>query len=220
VEEIQKHIQSRLRGILSFLVLNGYFPYDTFNVRSTPSSSAPAGRIDWANVKVSDLFEVKNVYLSSLFTLKPEQDKGDVPLFRPTSTIHNLVAGWIKHTKEAADKTYSGGSLMVSTDGEGSHTFSYVTPIDFIPNSNTAVLVPKQPVPLSFRLFIAAAISNERWRYSYGRKPKSGRLKNLILKVPLDAKGAVDFNAFEEVAKSCPEYPLVESYFNLVASTA
>lgn len=214
IKTITLHIQNRLRAVLSFLVDNGYFPFDKLLYKPIPPAPA-IGKVNWTTVKVSDLFDVENGYSASTFTLKGEPAKGHVPLFRPTSSIHNLIAGWIKVTDKNKEKVFPGGSLMVSTDGEGSHSFSYVTPIDFIPNSNTAVLVPKQEIPLSFQLFIAAAISNERWRYSYGRKPKSGRLKNLILKVPVNAAGRIDFEAFEAIAKSCPEYQLIKAYFLL-----
>jgi hypothetical protein len=57
------------------------------------------------------------------------------------------------------------------------------------------------------------AITNERWRYSYGRKPKGNRLKKLILEIPTDKEGNVNVNAFEDMVKSIPEYSIVESYF-------
>jgi hypothetical protein len=154
-----------------------------------------------------------NGYAANSFRLAAEPKPNHVALFRPTSDVHNLIAGWVEKSKNS-DKVHKGGSIMVSTDGEGSHTFSYVTPIDFIPNSNTAVLKPKIPMPLSFQLFIAVAITNERWRYSYGRKPKGDRLQNLLLKIPVLKDGEPDVQAFESMVNSIPEYHYVLAYFN------
>ena len=135
-----------------------------------------------------------------------------MPLFRPTSDLHNLIAGWMESTPRLNGNIYKAGSVMVSTDGEGSHTYTWVTPTQFVPNSNTAVLIPRSEMPLSFKLFIAIAITNERWRYSYGRKPKGDRLRNLLLKVPVGKNGTPNLLAFESLARSIPEYPYVETY--------
>jgi len=213
LRDIKKQMQGQLRGILSFLVLNGYFPYEKMNGFVKPAQGGEKGKVTWNNLPVEDLFEVESGYIASSFALKEEPENGHVPLFRPTSIIHNLIAGWVKQTSGIKEKIYKAKSLMVSTDGEGSHTYSYVTPIDFIPNSNTAVLKPKIEMPLSFLLFVAVAITNERWRYSYGRKPKGNRLKKLILEIPVDKYGNVDVLAFEDMAKSISEYSIVESYY-------
>lgn len=212
--DLKTRMQEQLRGLLSFAVRNGCFPYKLF---SSPSkiASLRARSLRWANVRVKDLFDMDNGYPASIFRLLENRQKGCVPLFRPTSDMHHLIAGWIK-SKEHRDKVYKAGSLMVSTDGEGSHTYAYVTPTDFIPNSNTAVLNPKCPMPLSFQLFVSIAITNERWRYSYGRKPKGDRLKNLLLKVPVLKDGAPNMQAFEMMAKSIPEYDYVLAYFESV----
>jgi type I restriction-modification system DNA methylase subunit len=214
LENIKQYIQKQLRGILSFLVLNGYFPYEKMReFEKTTIDWKKQDKIKWMNLRVKDLFDVESGYVASSFILKEEKQDGYIPLFRPTSIIHNLIAGWINQTAEIKEKIFKAKSLMVSTDGEGSHTYSYVTPINFVPNSNTAVLKPKHDMPLSFLLFMAVAITNERWRYSYGRKPKGNRLKNLMLEVPIDKDKGLDVNAFEEMAKSIPEYSIVESYY-------
>jgi type I restriction-modification system DNA methylase subunit len=213
LKDIKKQIQEELRGILSFLVLNGYFPYEKMNEFVKPTHREEGEKIRWKNVKLEDLFEVESGYIANSFALKEDRENGHVPLFRPTSIIHNLIAGWVKESSATKHKIHRAKSLLVSTDGEGSHTYSYVTPIDFIPNSNTAVLKPKLELPFSFLLFVAVAITNERWRYSYGRKPKGNRLKKLILEIPIDREGNVDVNTFEDMVKSIPEYSIIESYF-------
>ena len=212
--DIKRQIQGQLRGILSFLVINGYFPYSQMNGFMKPRQREENENIKWKNLSIEALFEVESGYNAGSFELKEEQENDYVPLFRPTSTIHNLIAGWIKQNISIKEKISKAKSLMVSTDGEGSHTYSYVTPIDFIPNSNTAVLKPKIKMPLSFLLFVAVAITNERWRFSYGRKPKGNRLKKLILEIPVNKEGDVDVMAFEKMVKSITEYSIVKSYFN------
>ena len=215
VADLKNTMQEELRGLFSFAIRNGHFPYGLFSQRPSVSE-AKLPRVEYGNKRVSELFKMDNGYAASTFKLSDTRKGEQVPLFRPTSDVHNLVAGWVDKSSSTG-KSYKAGSLMVSTDGEGSHTYAYVAPTDFIPNSNTAVLLPKSPMPLSFRLFIALAITNERWRYSYGRKPKGDRLKNLLLKVPVLKDGTPDVEAFEPMVKSIPEYQYVSDYFAAVA---
>ena len=39
---------------------------------------------------------------------------------------------------------YPDNTIYVSTDGQGSHSYSYVSSFEFIPNSNVSVLIPKK----------------------------------------------------------------------------
>ncbi len=217
LNDLKERMQEQLRGLLSFMVRGGCFPYQFFSSASKPQTNQKPPSIKWGNVRVSDLFDMDNGYTANAFRLSDKKKEGYVPLFRPTSDMHHLIAGWVEKSKGNRGKIYPAGSLMVSTDGEGSHTYAYVTPVDFIPNSNTAVLKPKLPMPLSFLLFISIAITNERWRYSYGRKPKGDRLKNLLLKIPMLGNKSPDMQAFESMAKSIPEYGYVLAYFDDLA---
>jgi len=212
IAELKERMREQLRGLLSFAIRNGCFPYELFSSTPLPTSKPQPSHIRWSNVRIKELFDMDNGYAASTFRLSGCRTDNGIPLFRPTSDILNLVAGWIEKSEGIDKKIYRAGSLMVSTDGEGSHSFTYVTPTEFIPNSNTAVLNPRQPMPLSFLLFISIAITNERWRYSYGRKPKGDRLKNLLLKVPVLEDGTLDTQAFEAMAESIPEYPYVHAY--------
>lgn len=210
--DIKESMQNRLRGIFSFLVLNGYFPYDKIKKFNEPLEFQEE-KLKWKLYKLSDLFEPESGFTAGSFALKEERTNGYVPLFRPTSSIHNLIAGWVRKTVSNEDKIHKAKSLVVSTDGEGSHSYSYISPVDFIPNSNTSVLKPKINMPLSFLLFITIAITNERWRYSFGRKPKGNRLTKLTLKIPVK-DGEPYLEAFESMAKSIYEYSIVENYYN------
>ena len=213
LSDLKDLMQGHLRDILSFVIRNGCAKLDQLGAVQPLVEVAIPAKIQWSNLTVTSLFDMDNGYAASGFKLLESRKRGCVPLFRPTSDLHNLVAGWVDSTGRMKSKTYKAGSVMVSTDGEGSHTFSWVTPTEFIPNSNTAVLLPRSDMPLSFKLFAAIAITNERWRYSYGRKPKGDRLRNLLLKVPVGKDGLPNFQAFEGMANSIPEYRYVDAYF-------
>jgi predicted RNA methylase len=216
--QLKDLMQEQLRGLLSFTIRNGYFPYELLSSPPPVYSLRQQPRVQWASRRVNELFEMDNGYTASSFRLSSRGTDSKVPLYRPTSDLQHLVAGWIEKSRNLGKKIYKAGSIMVSTDGEGSHSYAYVTPTEFVPNSNTAVLKPIAPMPLSFRLFISIAITNERWRYSYGRKPKGDRLKNLKLKIPVQKDNSLDVEAFEAMAESIPEYRYVRAYFETIGT--
>lgn len=214
--DIKQQIQSQLKGMLSFLIINLDFPYKNIEYYKKSTERIIQSKIRFIDMRIEDMFDLECGYLANSFLLEETRKDNYVPLFRPTSVIYNLIAGWIKKTDKIKDKISKALSLMVSTDGEGSHTYSYVAPIEFIPNSNTAILQPKQEMPLSFLLFIAASITNERWRYSYGRKPKGNRLLNLTLKVPINVEDKLDVYAFEKLVEDIPEYLIISNYYKML----
>lgn len=132
-------------------------------------------------MKLEDLFEIKNGLASSAVMVlqKPEGDA--VPYIRPASTQQRTIAGWVARNGIVANHVYPAGTIFVSTDGEGSHTYSYVSRFDFVPNSNVSVLLPKHGMSLNEKVYYARCITMNRYKFSYGRKPKGERLKQIEL---------------------------------------
>jgi len=133
-------------------------------------------------MKLSDLFKVYNGIATSGLDISPIKDEHyNIPFLRPSSRALNSIAGYIS-SNEIDDKyIFNSNSLYVSTNGQGSHSYSYVYPTDFSANSDIAVLIPKKEMSLDEKLFYAAIITLNRYKFSYGRKPKGNRLKNLIV---------------------------------------
>jgi hypothetical protein len=113
--------------------------------------------------------------------LRCSEDKGDgfAPLVRPSSTQAASYVDWVDTKKLPAEWVYPPGTLHVSTNGQGSHTYAYVSVRSFVPNIDVTVALPKRPMSIAEKLFYAAAISKNRPLFSYGRKPKGGRLGNV-----------------------------------------
>jgi hypothetical protein len=51
----------------------------------------------------------------------------------------------------------------------------------FAPNSDVVALIPKAPMTLAEKVFYAVAITQNRFKFSYGRKPKGERLGQILL---------------------------------------
>jgi hypothetical protein len=61
--------------------------------------------------------------------------------FRPASTQARTLRSYIDRNIIAEDKVFPEGSLFVSTNGEGSHSYSYVSPCEFVPNQKQKSLL-------------------------------------------------------------------------------
>ena len=130
------------------------------------------------------IFDLINVVSSNQVVVQPERiTKGLIPYIRPSKWQSTSYAGFVHRKSVKKEKIFPAGTLYVSTDGAGSHTYSYVSIEEFIPNSNVVVLIPKQEMNLETKLLYAAYITANRFKFSYGRKPKGERLAELRLPV-------------------------------------
>lgn len=129
-------------------------------------------------VPISSLFEVENGIASSQ-VLRSEIKKNDnwVAYIRPSYRQETSIDAYVNKKLISTEKVFPAETLYVSTDGQGSHTFSYVSTFEFVPNSNVSVLIPKRKMSLQEKLFYAQCITRNRYKFSYGRKPKGDRLK-------------------------------------------
>ncbi len=131
------------------------------------------------------MFEIKNGYASSnIENIYPEKKKGLIEYKRPSNKLENTTAGYIEKNQIPNRYVFPKETLFVSTDGQGSHTFSYVSPNSFVPNSNISVLIPTIEMTLIQKVYYAQCITANRYKFSYGRKPKGKRLADILLPSP------------------------------------
>ena len=135
---------------------------------------------NWKTVKLSELFDIYNGYASSNVNLI---DKSDDTIYyiRPSNTYEGTIAGYVNKNYVPEKYIFPKNTIYVSTDGEGSHSYTYVSSFDFVPNSNVAVLIPKEEMNLREKQYYALCITKNRYKFSYGRKPKGDRLANILL---------------------------------------
>ena len=133
-------------------------------------------------VRLDELFEVRNgtnVIASDRSEFRLSD--GHLPFVRPSKT---QITSFIEYVDSSCVETrhiYPRHTLYVSTDGQGSHTYSYVATESFIPGTNVCTLIPKRIMSLQEKVFYAAVISAHRPLFSYGRKPKGERLKSIMV---------------------------------------
>jgi type I restriction enzyme M protein len=152
------------------------------SVSSLGNKSTGSNFAEVKTVKLHTLFTPRNGLASSKVKRNPVRlDDTYIPYICPSYRQDTSIDGFV--SKKTIDTSYvfPKGTLYVSTDGQGSHTFSYVSVFEFVPNSNVTVLIPKRGMTLQEKLYYAWCITNNRYRFSYGRKPKKNRLKSLAL---------------------------------------
>lgn len=134
--------------------------------------------------KLNDLFEIKNGIAATGLNIKENRFSGCIAYVRPASTNARIIRGFLERSVMDEKNIYPKGSLFVSTNGEGSHSYSYVSIEDFVPNSDVSVLIPKKEMSIELKLYYAKCIAANRYLFSYGRKPKGKRLAGLLLPKP------------------------------------
>ena len=130
---------------------------------------------------LDDLFIVLNGVATTGLIIKSHPDGQSVPFLRPASSQDRTISGWIDRRSVSADQIFPAETLFVSTNGEGSHTYAYVSSFEFACNSDVSALVPRNEMTLQAKLFYAKCITLNKFRFSYGRKPKGERLKVIEL---------------------------------------
>lgn len=133
-------------------------------------------------VPLTEIFDVYNGLASSRVEVEEELiTKNYVRYIRPSKTYTGSIAGYVDRAFIDSKYIYPKDTIYVSTDGQGSHTYSYVSSSDFVPNSNVSVLIPKKEMSLQEKIYYAICVTFNRRKFSYGRKPKGYRLEKLQL---------------------------------------
>ncbi|MBT2652753.1 restriction endonuclease subunit S [Oceanobacillus sp. ISL-73] len=160
----------------------GIRQFELLNNKVSSVGNLLAG-INESNFKMlQDIFNMHNGLASSNVLVQPEKaNEFLIPYVRPSKWQSTSYAGYVDIRTIPKNKVFPAGTLYVSTDGAGSHTYSYVSVEPFVPNSNVTVLIPKKDFSLEKKLAYATLITANRYKFSYGRKPKGNKLKVILL---------------------------------------
>ena len=132
--------------------------------------------------RIDGLFDVTSgVLVPEKYRAKHRSSTDFLPYIRPSKTQTTCSVEFVDRTKVKDGFVFPRHTLYVSTNGQGSHTYSYVSIEEFVPNTDVSVLVPKRAMSLQEKLYYAAVITAHRPLFSYGRKPKGERLKGLLI---------------------------------------
>ena len=169
--------------------------------------------------KLEEIFnKTDGVFIQDTHIIRKEKEfDDDIPFLRPSKSMGNLLVGFVRKSdmpKEWLKKLAPAFSIIVGKDGEGSHSYSYVYPHEFLGNSNTMFLVPKDEyadMSLNQKLWYAQAISFNRYRFSYGNKPKKDRMMKIEFPEPAELPEYVNKKHMPDISE-IPECFLEDGY--------
>ena len=165
-------------------------------------------------IRLGDLFEDIQGYQASKFKITEDKiNHDDIPYLRPSSNINNLIVGYVSVNQLVGVKIAKPNSILVSTNGQGSHSYSYVIPFSFITSNNACYLEEKKELSLEEKMFYAKAITQNRYKFSYGRLPVGNRLRNIVIPSPDEIPSwvhEVEIPDYSEVAKPYLDEPTPE----------
>lgn len=169
--------------------------------------------------KLEEIFDkIDGVFIQDVSIISQEKlGTDDIPFLRPSKSMNNLLVGYISKNnicEEWQKKIAPAFSIIVGKDGEGSHSYSYVYPHEFLGNSNTMYLIPKKAyenMTLNQKLWYAQAISYNRYRFSYGNKPKKDRMMKIEFPEPFELPAYVNEMTMPDISE-IPECFLEDGY--------
>lgn len=101
-----------------------------------------------------------------------------------------------------AAPNHEAGTITVSYNGSVGEAFYQSAP--FWASDDINVLYPKFDMSAYVAMFLCALIRREKFRFSYGRKWHLGRMKESIIRLPVDLTGEPDWAFMEDYIKSLP----------------
>lgn len=152
-------------------------------------------------VPLNEIFDVYNGLASSQVVVNDDaENDSDIRYIRPSKSYAGSIAGYVDKTEIEDKYIYPDNTIYVSTDGQGSHSYSYVSSFEFVPNSNVSVLIPKWQMSLQEKIYYSICVTSNRFKFSYGRKPKGERLKEIL--IPASPPDFVYQDVFDEIFES------------------
>ena len=122
---------------------------------------------------------------------------GNVP-YVSSSQMNNGISGFVDE-----EPSHAANTLTVARNGSVASTF--YQPIDYCASPDDGrILHPKFNMNQYLGLFLAVLIEKEKYRYDYGRKFGTKRMKETLLKLPAKPDGNPDWQFIENYIKGLP----------------
>ena len=153
----------------------------------------------WKWFRYDEIFDINSFRGDTLQDLK----EGDIP-YISTTEDNNGVIGHVDTTSFC-----DGNKITVSRNG--SVGISFYQPYKFYPSPDDIRIFTLKDNVLNpyIGLFLCVLIERERYRYTYGRKFGTKRMKESLIKLPVTPEGTPDWKYMEDFVKDqiIPQLP-------------
>jgi hypothetical protein len=178
---------SQLPEYVSKILISDY----KFNKESVSKKKIKFDTSNWKYFSVSNLFDV--------YTSKEENAlnrlSGNVPFISSTQ-FSNGVAKYVDDEPTVPENT-----ITVARNGSVGSAFYQPIPYCVSPD-DIRIFNPKFTLNKYIALFLTTIIETEKFRYGYGRKFGTKRMKETKIKLPVTAKDTPDWKFMENYIKS------------------
>ncbi|WP_192579897.1 restriction endonuclease subunit S [Micromonospora sp. AMSO31t] len=152
---------------------------------------------DWRPFTFEQLFNLERGRRFLRRDLRP----GKTPYVR-ASALNNGVSQHVD-----LPPAFPGGLITVSCNGSVGEAF--VQPEPFVASDDIVVLVPKEQLSKAASFFLCTVIRAEKYRFNYGRKWFTDRMRKSVLHLPVQSDGHPDWLFAEQYVRSLPMASLV-----------
>jgi len=189
------------------------FPYNLHSfLPDRGSGIADVPSLPWHLFNILEIFDIKRGDFHSISELDP----GSYATVSRVAEDNGVVG---KFDRPDGARVYRRGLITVSTVGGD----AFVQLEDFIATDNVVVCTPKLSVRVPTLFFVAFALNQQKWRYSYGRQCYSKKLTRVNIYLPVGRGGAIDEDLIEHLVRQASYWPEVAQRFGsetMVISTS
>ena len=133
-------------------------------------------------IQIQDLFEIKSGSNITASQLSEEPFTNSIPVVGASGALKKTVVGYIDKNS-ISNKVFPQNTIYVSTNGALCCT-AFLAPCEFTGNIDMVALIEKQPLTIKQKLYYCLCINANKYRFSYGRKPKGARFSTLEIPAP------------------------------------
>lgn len=154
------------------------------------SSHIPLETEKWGEFKVGELFDVER----GTRLVSDEREDGAIPLVTAGENnegVSDLIAPTI-------NKIYEN---KIGIDMFGN---AFYHSGEFVCDDNILVLLEKEPLSDLTKLFVSVALTQDKYRYSYGRQYRQKNFATHIIRLPQTSDGKPNWEWMENYMKSLP----------------
>ena len=161
--------------------------------KSLEGPSDPLVPKAWKPFKLDDVFELKKGRRQT----KAHLQAGDVPFISSIDSNNGL------RQRIASIADHPAGVLTVNYNGSVAEAF--FQPVPFCASDDVNVLYPRfKEMDALIGLFICTLIRLEKYRFNYGRKWNLERMRESIIRLPIDKNGNVDTDYMRHYMSGLP----------------
>lgn len=147
----------------------------------------------WKEIKIKELFDVVGSKTTPVNKLE-EYGYGKYPYITTQSKNNGVAGSYDFYTEEGNVLTIDSAVLGYCTYQE----------FDFSASDHVEKLIPKFKMNKYIALFFVTLINKENFRYNYGIKYNQGRIRETIIKIPVDRNNNPDFVYMEKFIRELP----------------